>query len=840
MKSIKWRIAIYVSVFIITAALTYMFVLYKVPEKAKGTSQMGKASLPVMCAETPNGRNYNYMHGYTCETDQKLIHDMVTPVSDDRVLKIDIITYDSGISGIAYELRSLDGEEMIDSGNISDYTGESGVVNAEIRFGGSAEKDNEYMLKVVVRTEQSENVCYYTRLVVMDNPDVDRKLDYVDNFSQYTLTDEGLKVIKNKMETSSKGDNTNLGRVNIYSKLSQVGYAGLSPQAVSPRYLTLNEIKGNKASVTVNYTAETSDDTGTYRYGIKEYLRIFQPDNTVTYVYNYDRWMDQEFDPENSVSSDGELYLGICSSGEMHMKASPSGRYTCFVRNNELWRYNSTHNNFVRVFSFKGSGDSSDLRGNYDEHGIKILDVDDEGNVRFVVFGYMNRGIHEGKVGISVFSYNAEDNKSSEVIFIPRTDSFRLIEKDLDTVLYINDSNILYMYNNQSIYYVNCITKECMVVANKVIESRCMMCEDTKLLLYQSGDNGGYDALHILHLDTGVIYDIKAQYGSMIKALGYIDGNPVYGEAYSDMAMSSDGIFPMYRITIMDAGHNIIRRYYEDNVYVTGTEFTTGKINLTRVSQDENGYLQNITDDQILSNVRENENVLRITERATEFRQKEKYISLLAKADNQESTSKDSRYIYPADTLINIVNSAPKKDESYYAYGFGMLYRICDNLADAMAAAAESGGVVVNSNGYTIWDRYKSKEKVIALPEGTVLSSEDTKAAATNALLLTEGVNTDTSVLYSEGCDIDEVLEKEVGEVIDLRGSSIDPALYYIDKGHPIIAKTGPDEYQLVYGYDSSNVCAVDFTSGEIRAYSRNDYDSMIAANGKFLMAAQR
>ena len=48
------------------------------------------------------------------------------------------------------------------------------------------------------------------------------------------------------------------------------------------------------------------------------------------------------------------------------------------------------------------------MREAYQEHGIKILSVDSDGNVSYVVYGYMNRGSHEGEMGVSVCSYNAE------------------------------------------------------------------------------------------------------------------------------------------------------------------------------------------------------------------------------------------------------------------------------------------------------------------------------------------------------------------------------------------------------------------------------------------------
>ena len=48
------------------------------------------------------------------------------------------------------------------------------------------------------------------------------------------------------------------------------------------------------------------------------------------------------------------------------------------------------------MFSFRGY-EGIDSRENYGEHDIKIVGVDEVGSVDYIVYGYMNRGIHEGK-----------------------------------------------------------------------------------------------------------------------------------------------------------------------------------------------------------------------------------------------------------------------------------------------------------------------------------------------------------------------------------------------------------------------------------------------------------
>ncbi len=38
-----------------------------------------------------------------------------------------------------------------------------------------------------------------------------------------------------------------------------------------------------------------------------------------------------------------------------------------------------------------------------DLHDIRLISVDEKGNTTFTVVGYMNRGVHEGRVGVAVY-----------------------------------------------------------------------------------------------------------------------------------------------------------------------------------------------------------------------------------------------------------------------------------------------------------------------------------------------------------------------------------------------------------------------------------------------------
>ena len=186
---------------------------------------MGSATLPIVYMQTESGTKYNYLHGYTGKVDQSLIHDAITPITSDRKMDIYIRQYGNVISGISYELRSLDGTGLVERSDVSDYDSDGGIIHASMGFRNLMDSGREYMLKINIGTEQGENAAFYTRVIIMDDAYTDRKLDYINFFSGCTMDADSLDQITAKLETDSTGDNTNLGRVNIHSRLSQIGFA---------------------------------------------------------------------------------------------------------------------------------------------------------------------------------------------------------------------------------------------------------------------------------------------------------------------------------------------------------------------------------------------------------------------------------------------------------------------------------------------------------------------------------------------------------------------------------------------------------------------------------------
>ena len=81
------------------------------------TTELGDASLPLVSLYMQDIQ-VNELRGYTSQMNGVYMRDTITPISEERILPIQIRLYDTRVDGLSCEIRSLDMERLI-----SDFTG---------------------------------------------------------------------------------------------------------------------------------------------------------------------------------------------------------------------------------------------------------------------------------------------------------------------------------------------------------------------------------------------------------------------------------------------------------------------------------------------------------------------------------------------------------------------------------------------------------------------------------------------------------------------------------------------------------------------------------------------
>ena len=184
----------------------------------------------------------------------------------------------------------------------------------------------------------------------------------------------------------------------------------------------IKEINETTASVVLEYQLTSqNDEEETELYDVKEFYRMKYQDTRI-YLLDFQRSANQVFDGTLPVYEDDGIILGVRDKNVEYMM-NDAATVIAFVQEGDLWSYSPGNEKVNQVFSFRKLKDG-DFRDSRTQHDIKIVRVTDEGDIDFVLYGYMNRGSHEGYEGIAVYHYNRDKNVAEERAFIPVSESF--------------------------------------------------------------------------------------------------------------------------------------------------------------------------------------------------------------------------------------------------------------------------------------------------------------------------------------------------------------------------------------------------------------------------------
>ena len=208
-------------------------------------------------------------------------------------------------------------------------------------------------------------------------------------------------------------------------------WGSLAPQVSGNVYWEIKECNENYTSLVLKYQVKCTGDTdyADRLYSVKEFFRIRTGEDAQQYLLDYDRTMNQRFDTDGTI--------------------------VAFIEDNQLWHYDKKEDEMSLVFGF-ADAENMDVRTLCDLHDIRLISVDEKGNTTFTVVGYMNRGVHEGQVGVAVYYFDAEKNSVTEKAFVPSEDGYYLMKEDLGKfVYYSNSDENLYVMIDGTLYLVN-------------------------------------------------------------------------------------------------------------------------------------------------------------------------------------------------------------------------------------------------------------------------------------------------------------------------------------------------------------------------------------------------
>lgn len=842
----KWKKTIKVTVVTLTFFLMlFLFSVLLNRDNTSMTMEMQEATYPTVSIMHDSGM-VNTMQGYAKPMDSSYMRESITPLQEGRSISIYIEKYGCEIAEVAYEIRSIDGERLIEDRTLTDYVEKKEYIATTFSIKDLIESNQEYTMIILLTLDNGDVVRYYTRIIQAYEYAAFEKLDFVFDFSDKTFAESpDNEEIITYLESDSTGDNTNYQTVNIHSSFDQITWGNLDVVRESDPVAVIEELASSTAVIRLEYMVSLVEGRDTHYYNVTERFRVRKGTERM-YLLEYDRTMNQMFFEEDHAFYGNKIVLGI-TDDEIDLKESDDGNVFSYIVEGNLYVCNITANKFARVFSFYDE-DNFDWRTRNQKHDIKVLNLDETGNAVFMVYGYMNRGNHEGEVGIQIYAYDGLMNTMEELVFIPYDKSYEMLKVNVDNLAYLSQKGEFYVYLEGTIFSINIQTGEAEELVSGVSEQTFKVSDNNTMLVWQAGNNTyNSNEMLLFNLEGGRRSLISAKETERVMPLGFMGNDLIYGVAnVEDIHTDSMGMttFPMHTVYIRSQKGEILKTYGEENRYVTGCEMKENMITLFQVVKDSDGKgFRETASGTILNNEVEEPGKNSIEIVATEtFKKIVQVVMRSEMDDNIIKFTAPWEVLYEGERQVNL-DIAPQED-AYYLYAGGEIVGVYSNPGDAIRQAYPIAGTVMNAEGRYVWIKGNlvSRNQIMKIT-GTKTDEETSSlAVCLETILAFEGYSRDTQELLDKGYSAMEILEDSMpdAEILELQGCTLDSVLYYVNQDIPVLFIGDDGEAVLIVGFNDLNTVWMNPENGRVYKVGMNDSKEFFEENGNNFIAYLR
>lgn len=796
-----YRYLILLWIFLV-ALLVYSVHYFRSMEKSNTVySSLSEARLPLLYVEK-EGRILNEMYGFMQDMGRSSSEDSLTVLPADRQLRMSVEERNSSIASIQYEIRSLDLTQLIERGSVTELSRDGERLQFQLPIQNLIEEGQQYLLKLSVDVGE-HSIFYYTRIVWLKNDFSEELLSLAEDFSRKSFSKTEARSLSAYLESTDTADNSSLSHVNLHSSFQQLTFGSTGMLPSGDFHLRLKEISGIMGEVQVRYLSSCTDKNGESRSFWNEDNYVFRYDPQRIFIMSFDRKTEEELVGASRFSGN-RLLLGVQNEEELRSRKSDSGQFTAMLAGGELYRYdNSNRGKLFKLFSFDSQEESRLLTK--DSHNMRILSVKNNGDVDFIVYGYMSRGQHEGYSGLLFYSYDNSEDTVIENFFLPIADNAGKIREDIEKLSYLNENGLFYFYYDGSIYGVDTNSFEVVTVAEELEDWEVASSGDSRYVAFQDKDRDSYESEKITYMDLSQdkSSEIREE-GKYLRVLGFIGEDFIYGlREQGAEGETSRREKPVNLIRIADTELNPKTDYQKENVSFGNIQVGESRIRFEEY-RNEGGSYRNIGSDSIISN-RDNGagNKAGLKNYQDELLQKCWYLEISELGKRKPGLDEPARYSIERSSSIELTRgkteNAGDGEPLYYAYALGQFRGSFRTLEEAYQAVYEDFGYVKDEEGRMLWNR-SDKQTIVRVQRPLEKVPE----------LLEK---------------LPELRNRNVYEgyqLLNAYGMDLNSVLYYVSQGTPVLCYyNGKNE--LISGYNQFNVTILDPESGTERILGREE-----------------
>ena len=815
------------------------------------TAEMEQSTIPVMYVRYED-RFINMLHGYTGKVDTTYFRDTITPMDYGQTVEVWAGQGQEPVSGYEYELRSQYQGDLIENDVISDVRNEEGYDKLSVTFRTKLEELSEYVLVIkALRGEEETPVRYYTRVVVENDFHAGVLLQFVEKFNDAIFDKEQAeKVISKSIEPSEEGNNDYLSRVNIHSSFETITFADLKPIRLTKPVASIKEIDDSYAIIQLKYLISATENKVLENYFVTEDYRVRYVNDNNVYLLDYNRKQEAVFSIDNINTTQNIFKLGIMDQKDFQYIVSENQHRLAFVQTRQLWYYDYDKGAITNVFPFCDNTNYTDPRASYDENNIKLLSMNEDGDVAFSVYGYMNSGKYEGKVGMAVYRYVADKNRVDELLFIENDKPYNILKEDMETLMYLNGKDEYYYFDHDCVIKVDTKNRTSEVFIEDVLNENVAVSADNHLIGYP-------DTLYpeectkitILDLETGESKEINASGKEKLSAIGFVQDDLVLGRIPEEdiiTELDKTVVCLIASIDIIDNECKVIKTYTDSGTFIIDAKAEDGVVYLERVKKfgDE---LQEASPDFITYKEDEQPNRIADAYKYTD----NAYNQLYLKFPDYMFIVEKPKLMITKETVseedYTVKNKFDHVNPKYYAFGQGHYMTDYLNLNEAVRVAYENAGVVTDDNGIILWRKIAVKDYHTVADKVRIYHVSDideTLAACIYMMGMYEEKNPEYAAMKDDitaGVPIEEIILKYVGrQGTDITGCAFENGLYYLCKDAPVMTRFSDGTFVLVTSYNGQKVRYINPLEEKDIVEDRKEFEDKVMDGGNVFISYVR
>lgn len=792
------------------------------------TTVMAEATLPVLYAER-DGELYNETHGYLEPMDGSYMKESLLGIYEDHYVGIAVEKYNARMKSVSYEVRSLDMDRLIENGEDLPLRDDGTYVHLELNLKDLLEQGEKYLLILKAETEEHDEIFYYLQISYLGENHVQECVNFAKQFHEAAFQKDTNQEILRKLEPDGSMDGRNYGYVNIHSYPRAVIFGDMPVEQVTEGQIHFTDIRGNIVSLVMEYQVRNTDTRELYE--VSEAFCI-QYTQSRMYLQNYERTMDRIFDAGSQLVEDKEINFGI-RSRELHYMKNEEENVVGFVEGGQLWCYDFGQNRLSRVYGFE---DGKDARGLYDAHDFRIMKIEDSGSMDFLVYGYINRGLYEGRCGVLLCRYDALMNTVEERYFLPSSRPFEVLKEEVGNLSVVNERNTAWLSYRDMILRVDLDTCAVQVLAKEISEDQLKVSQSGSLAAWTGPESEG---ISLLNTRTGVVSQIDSGPEEMLQVLGFMEEDFIYGAANIRQVrtdMAGQRIVPMHRVIIRDHTGNEVREfdYASKGKYVTGVEIVENRIDLSCVTLKEDGSYEEARPEPITYTIEPVQARLQMAVVNDEIKRSE--YRFLYEGTMRNGSMKRPRVrmvLYEENRVLNLDEQGT---EYYFAWSFTGRAKGFGALSEAVQLAHEGAGSVWKNGYELLWERWnrQTRTQLEGFDDPESLETGGSSIAQCLKLLLQQRqLYPDVQAYLDQGMAVWEICEQELGEsCILIPGCGLRMALYYVGRQAPVMGITDTGEAILIVGYDAQNIMYYEAGQTALKRAGMKDSTAMFEAAG--------